>query len=168
MSTSLIGPSLSVYAWPRKAHLPSRAMQYGLMPKQSGQAEDLSPVAINLRSLIAASRQRTVNAWAVRNVMVQSTVNRIVNGTMDPTVSMLEAIAKKFGLAAWQLLVPDLDPEDPPVLRSASAQEKALFSRLKDAMTELEKLREAGYTTPGDFDDLPNTRRFDEPGRRKA
>jgi transcriptional regulator with XRE-family HTH domain len=167
MSTSLIQPMLSAYAWQRKAHLPSRAMQYGLMPKQSGPTEDLSPVAINLRSLIAASRQRTVNAWAVRNEMVQSTVNRIVNGTMDPTVSMLEAIAKKFGLAAWQLLVPDLDPEDPPVLRSASAQEKALFDKLKESMAELERLREAGHTTPGDFDDIPTERRYDV-GRRKA
>lgn len=100
--------------------------------------------------------------------MVQSTVNRIVNGTMDPTVSMLESLATRFGLAAWQLLVPDLDPDDPPVLRASTAEEKALFNKLKETMSELEKLREAGHTTPGDFDDLPIERRFNEPGRKKA
>jgi transcriptional regulator with XRE-family HTH domain len=140
-------------------------MQYGLMPKKSVQPEGLSPAAINLKALIAKSREQTINAWSVRNEVVQSTVNRIVNGSMDPTVSTLEGIAKKFGLSAWQLLVPDLDPDDPPVLRSANGAERALFDKLKEAMAELERVRDS---TPGDFNDLPLDRQFDNPRRKKA
>jgi transcriptional regulator with XRE-family HTH domain len=163
MSTSLIGPSLSAYAWPVNAYKPKKSMHYVLMPKQAGAPEGISPVAINLRVLIEASRQRTVNAWALRNDMVQSTVNRIVNGSMDPTASMLEAIARKFGLAAWQLLVPNLDPEDPPALRTTTPAERVLFTKLKEAMEELEQMR----TTGSSFDDRPIERRFEDPQRKK-
>lgn len=62
----------------------------------------------------------------------QRTVGRILSMQQSATVDMLEGIAKGFDLEAWQLLVPGLDPSNPPVNHITEA-EKRLYERLREA-----------------------------------
>lgn len=61
----------------------------------------------------------------------QRTVNRARNG-LQVKLDSLHGLAKAFGLSPWQLLVPALDPANPPIL-AMSKEEKALYSRLQAA-----------------------------------
>jgi hypothetical protein len=45
-----------------------------------------------------------------------ASADRMKKQTTSIGLSMVEAVACVFGLQAWQLLTPDLDPADPPVL----------------------------------------------------
>lgn len=46
-------------------------------------------------------------------------------GTSAPQLDVVAAIAAAFDLLPWQLLVPDLDPADPPRTQLSSAQKRA-------------------------------------------
>ena len=61
----------------------------------------------------------------------QRTVGRILAREQSPTVEMLETIARAFGLHAWQLLIPGLDPANPPVVVMSEA-ERQFYRRLED------------------------------------
>lgn len=55
----------------------------------------------NLLRLIGAE---SVNAWALRHDLEQTTIQRLVHG-QDPRLSMVQKIADAVGVPAWQLLV---------------------------------------------------------------
>jgi len=61
----------------------------------------------------------------------QRTVNRARNA-IQIKLDSLQGLARAFGLAPWQMLIPDLDPANPPLL-AATKEEKALYQRLQDA-----------------------------------
>lgn len=61
----------------------------------------------------------------------QRTVNRAKKGNQIKLDS-LKGIADAFDLAPWQLLVPELDPDNPPIL-ALTSEEKALYRRLQGA-----------------------------------
>lgn len=94
--------------------------------------EDEKPtVARNLKALIG---EETVNSWARRHGLVQSTINRIVIGKMDPTVGLLNRIAEAVNerggrLEGWQLMIEGYDPRNAPILLVASAAERHLYER---------------------------------------
>ena len=69
----------------------------------------------------------------------QRTISRIKRGEVSPQLDSIDALARAFGLSPWQLLVPGLDPRNPPLLRSASPEEKALYDRILAAAQELSK-----------------------------
>lgn len=73
-----------------------------------------------------------------RGGLPQRTVGRIKNGEVEATLGNLQALAKAFGLQPWQLLVPDLDVSNPPMLRAMSEHERALYDRLHAALQALE------------------------------
>lgn len=77
------------------------------MGKRSASEVDLLPVQANIKRLIKATGL-TVNGWAVKHEMTQSTIARITGGKLDPTTGQVAAIAGKLGVQAWQLLDPDL------------------------------------------------------------
>ena len=58
-----------------------------------------------------------------------------------------------FDLQAWQLLVPDLSPNNPPVVRGESDAEKALWRKVDGLMRELGELRSEAQTGPGKLSD---------------
>ena len=64
----------------------------------------------------------------------QRTVGRILSRDQSPTVEMLETIARAFGLHAWQLLIPGLDPANPPVVVMSEA-ERQFYRRLEELRT---------------------------------
>lgn len=49
----------------------------------------------------------------------------------------------------WQLLVPDLQPNNPPMVRDVTDTELRLWERLDGLMQELGELREHAHTRPG-------------------
>ena len=64
------------------------------------------------------------------------TISRLRNAKVDATLSVLEAIAIAYDLQPWQLLVPDLSPQDPPMLRDIPPAEQELYRRLRAAIKE--------------------------------
>ena len=90
-----------------------------------------SPLARNLRALIDHQFDGSVKAWADHAQMNQSTVNRIVNGSTDATIAMLDRIAESTRYAPWQLLQDDFDPRTaPPVMDKRAMRVAAIYSSI--------------------------------------
>lgn len=52
-------------------------------------------------------------------------------------LEVVDKIAKLFGLDTWQLLVPGLDPQNPPVLAPMSEPERVFYMRMVEAAKSL-------------------------------
>lgn len=88
----------------RKSFLPKRFKQdFAAMPRTT--PEPQGEVGKNLRALIGDD---SVNAWSNRHKLSQTTINRIVTGKMDPTMSTLERIADAVGVESWRLVAPNM------------------------------------------------------------
>jgi transcriptional regulator with XRE-family HTH domain len=103
-----------------------------------GKERVIGTVGANLKRL-CDFEGLSVNGFSAKYGLVQSTVNRIVNGSISPTEVMIAAIVdalndKGWHLAGWQLMVPDFAPAHPPMLLEASATE-----RLKESLTEMQR-----------------------------
>lgn len=76
-----------------------------------------------MRAIVAQNIQRLMDyhgmnadvQLAVRAGIDQKTIWRMRNMEQSSNVDKLEAIANVFGLKAWQLLIPGMDPSRPPV-----------------------------------------------------
>jgi hypothetical protein len=100
-------------------------------------------VAANLQRLMAASADcRSQAALARRSKVPQRTIGRILNKEVTPSLDVLEQLAKAFDLLPWQLLVPELDPRNAPVLRFATAAEEALYKRIVESAVELARQKQ--------------------------
>lgn len=75
--------------------------------------------------------------------VAQSMVGRILNKDENENVRIdtLAKIAKAYGLEPWMMLVPGMDPKNPPALQPVSKIEKELHERLQAAFAELAKLK---------------------------
>ncbi len=69
---------------------------------------------------------------ARRSKVDQRYIGRLLNAEFNASVKVLEKLAKAFDLQPWQILVPGLDPANPPVNHVTEA-EKRLYERLKEA-----------------------------------
>lgn len=70
----------------------------------------------------------------------QATIGRILSPQgEDSGVETVAKLAKAFGLEGWQLMVPGMDPSNPPVLQPVSKEEQALYSRLREAALDYAK-----------------------------
>ena len=61
------------------------------------------------------------------------TAARIKKQQTSVGIDVLHRIASHFGLAPWQVLVPGLDPANPPTLQPVSSQERMLYERIMSA-----------------------------------
>lgn len=61
----------------------------------------------------------------------QTSVGRILRKEQNPSIDQVEAIARCFGLQSWQIMVPNLDPRNPPVYVMTEA-EKAFYAKMRD------------------------------------
>lgn len=105
----------------------------------------------NLQRLIRPNgKDISVNQWAKAHKLDQSTINRLVNG-QEPKLSMILAIAEKADLEPWALLVPGLDPRNPPVLKESSESEKRLWNKIENLHQQLEEIRGMGSTGHGEL-----------------
>lgn len=113
-----------------KANLPLRAHENLTVPHPT--------LSSNLKALMEAhATLRTQAAVGKAAGIDQRTVGRILNGSHNPTLKHIEALAKCFKLTSWQLLMPGLDPKNLPVAQTAA--ERALYDRLRNAVAELPK-----------------------------
>lgn len=112
-------------------------------------------VAKNIRALMERAAARGEKSLASQNGLAkkagvgQRTVGRIVEGTQEPGVDVVAAIAHAYGLSGWQLLVEDFDPNNPPILRIASEAERKFWQSFEETQQrmrdlEREKLRAEG------------------------
>jgi transcriptional regulator with XRE-family HTH domain len=107
----------------------------GMASKLLSARENLSA---NLRVLMQATPDLDSQPKiAKRSGVSQSTVGRLIRGDVRCKLDSLDGVARAFGLAAWQLLVPDLDPTNPPVLRELNHHERELYERIRAAAQEL-------------------------------
>jgi hypothetical protein len=70
----------------------------------------------------------------------KSTIDRATRSETPLNLDFLEVIAKCFGLDAWQLLVPNLNPAQPPVLRAVNPSEQQFYDRVRTVTAELTEL----------------------------
>lgn len=96
-----------------------------------------SVLSANLKRLMAASEDlRTQAALGKKAKIDQRTVGRILNGEHSPQLKQIEAIAEAFDLLPWQILVPGIDPKNPPVCELTRV-EKELYDKLRRLVTQL-------------------------------
>lgn len=92
----------------------------------------------NLRKLMQADRKlRTQPAVAQASKVGQRSVGRILGGEQSPTLDMVHKIAGAFGLEPWQMLVPDLEPDNPPITKQIDERQQELLKRFRHAAKEL-------------------------------
>ena len=65
------------------------------------------------------------------------TAARIKEQSTSVGIDILEAIAEHFHLAAWQLLVPGFDPDNPPALQPISKAERVFYEKVMEASKAL-------------------------------
>lgn len=103
------------------------------------QNSSLKILSSNLKALMADhpefNTQGKVGAKANLN---QTTIGGILRCKNAPSIAQLDKIAKVFELTTWQLLYPDLDPNNPPI-RSMSQSETALYERFKSIAKDISK-----------------------------
>ena len=93
-------------------------------------------LAENLKALMDAQRPpMSGRQVAARAEIDQKTVSRMLNCANSPTLGALAAVAEVFGLLPWQLLVPGLDPKDPPFLKLTKS-EAEMYGRLQRAISD--------------------------------
>lgn len=71
----------------------------------------------------------------------RATVQRMMKAETAAAVDTLGAVARAYGLLAWQLLIPDLDPANPPVV-SVTETERRLWQRMHDVADQFRAMNE--------------------------
>lgn len=100
----------------------------------------------NLKALLTSKHGPSTQSELKRQSgLAQSTIGRALSGETAATVDTVEQIAKAYGLEAWQLLVAGMDPSNPPVLQAVSAQEKALYERLRETVEGIAAMKLPDY-----------------------
>lgn len=75
-----------------------------------------------------------------RSGLPQRTVGRLKNGSTAASLTTLGAISKGLGVEPWQLLVPDLDPSNPPMFIPTSPDERRLYKKFEQLLEESKKI----------------------------
>jgi len=90
-------------------------------------------LAANIWAMIAASsdmQKPSVRGWALQKGLDVRLIDRIVKGQHAVTLDKIEEIAAACGLQAWHLLLPGLDPSNPPAAK-VTDEDLSLLSRLR-------------------------------------
>lgn len=96
----------------------------------------------NLAKLMAADRVLHSQLKVAKASKVgQRSVGRILNGEQSPTLDMVHALAGAFQLEAWQMLVPDLEPGNPPITKQVDERQRQLWEKFRHAAQELASFR---------------------------
>lgn len=95
-------------------------------------------LAANLRALMA-HRKISQMALADKSGVSQSTIGRWLKMEVAATVEGLHAVASHLGCQTWQLLVPGLEADSLPALKPITAEERALYEKIRAAAQDLAK-----------------------------
>lgn len=133
-------------------------MQFPIMGLGNGDARRMDrrareTLAENLSALMAArpsldTFKKIVAAGGPSN----GTLDRIRRMESGCSVDQLDALARVFELDPWQLLVPGLAPNNPPIVRGVTEAEQRLWRKVDGLVRELGELRGAAQTGPGKLD----------------
>lgn len=94
----------------------------------------------NLAALMAAHKELNSNPkLAKKTGLGTGTISRVRNGEVDVNLATLEQLAKAFHVETWQLLVPQMEPNNLPALQALSPQERRLYERLREVAKELKE-----------------------------
>ena len=127
--------SVGVSAYFSKAHMPSLLHDTRRMKRAPTEI-----VSANLRALMIDSGMAKKDGEPNQSTLAkvsgadQRTIGRVLAQELSPTVEMLEKLARAFGLHAWQMLIPDLDPRNPPAVVMSEA-ERQFYRRLEELRT---------------------------------
>ena len=92
----------------------------------------------NLRAVMLKEwGEENLNRLARSCKIGAGTAARIKEQKTSVGLETLEKIADHFHLAPWQLLVPGLDPENPPVIHQSTGLERKLYDRIMLAAKEI-------------------------------
>lgn len=92
-------------------------------------------LASNLRALMDAKQDTQVDL-SKRSGINQGLISRILRAEHAVRIDTLENLARAYDLAAWQLLVPNLDPSNPPTF-AMTQTERDLYWRLHQDIARL-------------------------------
>lgn len=71
----------------------------------------------------------------------QSTINRLLNAEVSCGVDHLVSLALALGLEPWHLLVPHMNPADPPVLTAVTRRLEEFQATLKAQSDQIAALK---------------------------
>lgn len=106
---------------------------------------------MSARDILAANIQRLMDANPSLSSLVKvaaeakrkghtvskNAVDSAKSGSHAVNMDTLDGIARAFEMDAWQLLVPNMNPSNPPVLRSIGETEDEMYKRLRSAAAEI-------------------------------
>lgn len=105
-------------------------------------AKDFEPSSVlvqNLQACMASNRGPTTQDGIPG--VAQATIGRILKGESKAArLDTIAKIAKAYGLEPWQMLVPGMDPGNPPVLQPLTKAERALYAQLQSTVRDLAKI----------------------------
>lgn len=113
-----------------------------------GDVEARAIVAVNLNALMdyaaeTGHPERATNKGLEKlSGISRPTIRGMREGTRDVGIDTLQAVAEVFEIQAWTLLVPHLDPSNPPT-KPMSKTEVQLYKRLGRVAREYEQLQKA-------------------------
>lgn len=80
------------------------------------------------KNLPMAIRTATNDAESER--MAKSNIQKIIAGKTSVTLEQLDALARALDLAPYQLLIQDLDAQNPQIAKGATFDERELYKRI--------------------------------------
>lgn len=99
----------------------------------------------NLKALMSTHQELdTIVKVSERSGVSKGVVERMTKAEANTGVDHLQGIAQAFGLEVWQLMVPNLEPTNAPVLQEVSERQKEMWKRIHDAAQELTQLGKGG------------------------
>lgn len=92
----------------------------------------------NLRRVMQHDRDlKTQKKLEAAGGLTQASIGRILRGEQSPTLDAVHRLAKAVELEPWQLLIADLEPDNPPITKQIDEQQQELLRRFRTAAQEL-------------------------------
>lgn len=87
----------------------------------------------NLSVLMRSNKDLDSNPKVAKKTgLSTSSVSRLLNGQVDATLETVERIAQAFQVAPWQLLVPNIEPDNLPALQPRTKHEQRLLEGVRE------------------------------------
>lgn len=142
--------SLGTHALNVKAFMPRNTRDHSLV-EQPPISAALKALRENLGKVLA-SRKKSEPEFAKLAKIDQKTLWRVLRGPNEPTLETVSKLAKACGLEPWQLLTPDLEPNNPPMLAAQSVRLQALLDNIRNTREAIDGVLEReGNTRPSDL-----------------
>lgn len=93
-------------------------------------------LADNVARMIERSKS-SVRAWAMGNGLDVRKIDRLTKKEYSTTLDTLDEIAAAIGVQPWQLLVPNMDLNNPPLLVMSEA-ERQIYERIRSLVKAAE------------------------------